>query len=32
MYRSNFNQSLKNNPQMIEALNMEEVVENINNI
>ena len=32
MYRSNFNQSLKNNPQMIEAFDMEKVAENINNI
>ena len=32
MYRSNFNQSLKNNPQMIEAFDMERVAENINNI
>lgn len=32
MYRSNFNQSLKNNPQMIEAFDMEKVAENINTI
>lgn len=32
MYRSNFNQSLKNNPQMIEAFDMEKAAENINNI
>lgn len=32
MYRSNFNQSLKNNPQMIEAFDMEKAAENINTI
>lgn len=32
MYRSNFNQSLKNNSHMIEAFDMEKVAENINNI
>lgn len=32
MYRSNFNQSLKNNPQMIEAFDMEKVADNINTI
>ena len=32
MYKSNFNQSLKNNQQMIEAFDMEKVTENINTI
>lgn len=32
MYRSNFNQSLKNNPQLIEAFDMEKVAKNINDI
>lgn len=32
MYRSNFNQSLKNNPQQIEAFDMEKVAKNINDI
>lgn len=32
MYKSNFNQSLKNNPQTIEAFDMKKVYENINDI
>ena len=32
MYKSNFNQSLKNNPLIIEAFDMKKVYENINNI
>ena len=32
MYKSNFNQSLKNNPMIIEAFDMKKVYENINNI